>query len=256
MKRILPFLLLCLLALPAVAQTDTYTDDDDTEVAEQAGRSSRRRGDKAEPADRPVTKNKYNGFSGGMTVHLGYQHGIGSGFLNENKEEADLRSIAYGIGGMARIHLLHHIHVGAEGYVSTMPLKSQGDGSNIRSGWAGALCDYYVTLGRVQLMAGGTLGGGVQRNLHVLEDDNYPFLGDDFRDTWDKFFTFGNHTSTAPATYTRKNFFVFDPYVALEYTVTNRMHLLFKLDYMICSHQREFLTPSGPRLYIGVMFGH
>ena len=32
----------------------------------------------------------------------------------------------YGLGGALRVHLLNHIHVGAEGFVSTMPLMKTG----------------------------------------------------------------------------------------------------------------------------------
>lgn len=255
MNRFLYLLLTIFLTAPIVAQNVIDGEESEEQTVVQQKRSR-----KKEPQQNPaVTKTTYNGFSGGMMVHLGYQAGRGTGFptmVGDHAEETFLRSITYGIGGMARVHLLNHMHVGMEGYVSTMPLKSQGDGSNIRTGWGGALCDYFFTMGRCQFIAGGTLGGGAQRNLHVFNEENSTLIGENFRDTWDNFLTFASQQSTSPATYTKKSFFVFDPYVAIEYAVTNRIHMIFKLDYMLASHSRIFLTPSGPRLYVGFIFGH
>lgn len=229
MRRFGYFLVLILLAASAVAENVTaplLSDSDGPIYAEQ------------DDSKETGTKAIYNGFSGGMMLHVGYQAGRGAGFpeMGSNPaEETYLRSITYGIGGAARIQLIDHIHVGSEGYVSTMPLKSQGDDSNIRTGWGGVLCDYYFTLGRTQLIAGGSIGGGAQRNLHVFKE---------------------KETDISSATFAKKSFFVFDPYLAAEYALTTRIHLIFKLDYLIAIHQRSFLSPSGPRLYVGFMFGH
>lgn len=221
--------MLLFLAISAVAGNDTAplsNEPNEHTYTEQEG------------SKQPSTKAIYKGFSGGMMLHAGYLAGTGAGFPDEGSnpaEETYLRSITYGIGGAARIQLLDHMHVGSEGYVSTMPLKSQGDDSNIRTGWGGVLCDYYFTLGRTQLIAGGSIGGGAQRNLHVFKE---------------------KETDISSATFAKKSFFVFDPYLAAEYALTTRIHLIFKLDYLIAIHQRSFLSPSGPRLYVGFMFGH
>lgn len=261
MTRFLYLLMAIMLCLPAMAQSDT--SEENTEVqATTKKRSVFNRNDGNTFHDPEVTKTKFNGLSGGMMVHLGYQFGQGCGFptplslQQENAEEAYLRSITYGIGGMLRVHLFNHMHIGSEGYMSTMPLKSQGDGSNIRTGWGGILCDYYITIGRCQFIAGGTVGGGAQRNLHVFSEEDSKIIGENFRETWDNIFTYGSQESNSTACYCKKNFFVLDPYVAVEYAVTNRIHLIVKLDYLLASHNREFLTPSGPRLYVGFMFGH
>ncbi|MBQ0034136.1 MAG: hypothetical protein KBS77_02460 [Bacteroidales bacterium] len=256
MNRFIPFLIALSLALPIVAQNGTYEDD----IEEQQAQTTRVQLRKNRQQNTTVTKATYNGFSGGMMLHLGYQAGRGAGFpnqLTDPVEETVLRSITYGIGGMARVHLMRHMHVGMEGYVSTMPLKSQGDGSNIRSGWGGVLADYYTPISqRCQFIAGGTLGGGAQRNLHVFTEENSQIIGDSFQETWNNFIFHNRQESTSPASYTKRGFFVIDPYIALEYAVTDRIHMIFKLDYLLATHRQAFLTPSGPRLYIGFMFGH
>ena len=217
MRNLYFSLLLLLLPLFAFAQTDTTT-----------------------------TKKKIS-FSGGMMLHIGYQGGKGCGFIdNTTGQEQTLHSLTYGIGGQLRFHLLDHMHVGTEGYVSTMPLNKQGKESNIRTGWGGILCGYYTTFNRFQLMTGGTLGGGAQRSLHVFQPE-------------EKLTTATELTNESPihsSVFAKKSFFVFDPYIAIEYALTQRIHLIFKLDYMIAVHQQQFLTPSGPRLYVGFMFCH
>ena len=61
-------------------------------------------------------------------------------------------------------------------------------------------------------------------------------------------------------------FFFIDPYVGFEINLGNHMALLIRIDYMLpfgttSSKLTEnvkwsnFRTPSGPRLYVGIMFG-
>ena len=239
MRNLYFTLLLLLLPLFAFAQTDTTT-----------------------------TKKKFI-FSGGMMLHIGYQGGKGCGFLDDaTGQEQTLHSLTYGIGGQLRFHLMEHMHIGTEGYVSTMPLNRQGKESNIRTGWGGILCGYYTTFNRLQLMAGGTLGGGAQRSLHVFHTNEQAALGDalavnapfdDFSQTREGATAASHPQAETPihsSSFAKKSFFVFDPYMALEYALTQRIHLIFKLDYLIAVHQQQFLTPSGPRLYVGFMFCH
>ena len=74
--------------------------------------------------DSTTTKKKVS-FSGGMMLHIGYQGGKGCGFLDDAGEEKTLHSLTYGIGGQLRFHLLEHMHIGTEGYVSTMSFLSR-----------------------------------------------------------------------------------------------------------------------------------
>lgn len=198
----------------------------------------------------------FQGYSGGMMLHAGYQFGQGVGFQSENGTERDLRSLNYGIGGALRFHLFSHLRVGAEGYVSTMPLKSQGEGSNIRTGWGGVLADAYTKWGCVWPFIGGTIGGGAQRCTHVLSGEDNSIIGSNIKETWDNFKDYANSESTYPAEYTKRGFFAFDPFIGIEYAMTQKMHIVVKADYLICVHQKHFLTPSGPRLYVGFMFTH
>lgn len=179
----------------------------------------------------------FHGYAGGMMLHLGYQYGQSIGFADAIGDEQTLRSLTYGIGGALKIHLFSHWKVGAEGFVSTMPLRSQGDGSNIRTGWGGILNEAYLTCGKVQPFVGGTIGGGVQRTTHVYSD-------------------VAAAAPTFPADFTKRGLFVCDPYIGVDLAATQKLHILLRADWLLAFHHKQMITPTGPRLYLGLMFTH
>lgn len=204
------------------------------------------------------------GFSGGVMVHAGYlfsddptkvfsNTGLGSADYVKGLPKA---GVCYGIGGALRLHLIDHIHVGAEGFLSALPLTGVGKGSNVRAGWAGALVDYYTTWGsRVHPVAGMSLGGGTMKRLFVTD----PVTSGT-----------GESQTNYNASYVNTPFFYMDPYVGLEINLTDFMALLIRVDYMLPFGRTKsdlaslksdtkwsnFMTPSGPRLHIGIMFGN
>ena len=54
----------------------------------------------------------------------------------------------------------------------------------------------------------------------------------------------------------KQGFFYVTPYVGCDYCVTQKLHLTFRLDYMLAVHRSELIMPTGPRLYFGLMFTH
>lgn len=162
----------------------------------------------------------------------------------------------YGLGGALRCHLIDHIHLGAEGFVSTMPLMKTG--SNIRTGWGGALCDFYSNWGKVRPMIGLTVGGGSMKRLYVPDQTAVEQTS-----------TTDSTTTIYNSSYVKTPFFFIDPYVGMEIGLGNHMALLIRIDYMLPFNVHNtglaeagkqvkwenFVTPSGPRLYVGVMFG-
>lgn len=233
MRKIGIFLLL-MLSLSAWAQERT-TEEEKSHSEERTG--------------------VFRGYAGGMMLHMGYQYGQGVGFPNAANEETMLRSVTYGIGGALKIHLFKHWKVGAEGYVSTMPVKSQGDGSNIRVGWGGVLNEYYLTWGKIQPFIGGTIGGGAQRATHVYSDNatsEHPSI----KEAWESFKDYASSEATYPAQYTKRGMFVLDPCIGADIAATRKLHVVVKADWLIAIHQKQMLTPTGPRLYVGLMFTH
>lgn len=213
------------------------------------------------PAEQQKEKKKasdiFTGFSGGMMIHGGYlfsddprkvfsNEGLGS---DDYVKGLPKRGFCYGIGGALRIHLINHIHIGGEGFVSTMPLM--GTGSSVRSGWGGAFCDVYTTWGKVRPLIGMTIGGGSMSRLYVPDKAAIVTTSDS---------TFYN------ASYTKTPFFLLDPYIGIEIALKSHMALLIRIDYMLPFGKSKsrladnvkwsnFLSPTGPRLYIGFMFG-
>ena len=210
----------------------------------------------------------FTGFSGGMMLHAGYlfsddptkvfsNTGLGS---KDYVMGLPKSGACFGLGGALRVHLIDHIHLGAEGFVSTMPLM--GTGSNVRTGWGGALCDFYGNWGKVRPMIGMTVGGGSMKKLYVPAQDNVVQPTDPSNPA-DSTATIYN------SSFVKTPFFFLDPYVGMEIGLTNHIALLIRIDYMLPFniHNKglsevgqqvkwdHFVTPSGPRLYVGVMFG-
>ena len=216
----------------------------------------------AAPAKETKTKKSrsaseiFTGFSGGMLLHAGYLFSDSPDkvFSNTGLGSPDyIKALpkdgaCFGLGGALRCHLINHIHLGAEGYVSTMPLMKTG--SNIRTGWGGALCDFYTNWGKVRPMIGLGVGGGAMRRLFV--PDSPAVTSAD-----------STHYN---ASYTKTPFFYLDPYIGMEIGLNGHMAIMIRIDYMLPFgttnsnltgkvNWGNFMTPSGPRLYLGIMFG-
>ena len=206
----------------------------------------------------------FTGFSGGMLLHGGYlfaddptkvfsNTGLGSIDYVKGLPKSGL---CYGLGGLLRVHFLDHIHLGGEGYVSTLPLMSTG--SNIRSGWGGAFCDFYTNWGKTRPMIGLSVGGGAMKRLYVPDQDPVEDTG-----------STPEENTTYNSSYVKTPFFYMDPYIGMEISLTDHIALMLRIDYMLPFGRTSssltklgedvkwsnFMTPSGPRLYIGVMFG-
>ena len=66
-----------------------------------------------------IAKNKvYQGFSGGMMLHTGYQFGQDRHAPVAAGRSTSPQGATFGIGGALRVHLWQHLRTGFEGYVS------------------------------------------------------------------------------------------------------------------------------------------
>lgn len=209
----------------------------------------------AQVAPKEDKKHVVTGFSGGMMLHIGYAFAQSPNELFRNGSLQDVSGlpkdgVTLGLGGALRLHLINHIHLGAEGGMSAMPLKSNG--TSIRVGWGGALCDFYATVGKAQLFIGGIIGGGSSNRLFVPTTNEQ---------------TKGEQV-VYNASYTKTPFFLLDPYAGIEFAISPHVDMLIKIDYLLpfgngnkgidteTVRWSNFLSPSGPRLYAGFMFGH
>ncbi|MBR4264014.1 MAG: hypothetical protein IKQ48_05510 [Paludibacteraceae bacterium] len=193
-----------------------------------------------------IQKNKvYQGFSGGMMLHAGYLFGKDNNApVTTDGRSASPQGATIGIGGALRVHLWKYLRVGFEGFVSTMPSTLTDcnevlkPGSYVRSGCGGVLADCCWRLEKAWPYIGATIGGGSMKGLYILEGD---------QNSW---------TRDANSTFHKQSFFYVTPYVGCDYCLTRKVHITFRVDWMLAVHKSELLMPTGPRLYFGFMFTH
>lgn len=167
-------------------------------------------------------------FDGGMMLHAGYL----SGDIDALGYNA--KGMTYGIGGVLRFHIGNHLRVGGEGYVSN--LGQMGNGSYVRMGWGGIVADGCWSLGRWMPYAGLCVGGGNASTLLM-------FNGDD--SDW----------AMEPNAVLHNEMFMFlNPYLGLEYALTDAVHLTLKADRL--TPLAGEAVPTGVRLYLGFIFAH
>lgn len=187
----------------------------------------------------------YQGFSGGMMLHTGYLSGrdVHAPKAPDGRV-CSPQGAAFGIGGALRVHLWKHLRTGFEGYVSTLAGRMSDcrdilkDGSYVRMGCGGLLADCCWRLDKAWPYIGGAIGGGSMKGLYILDGD---------QNSW---------SQDANSTFHKQSFFYVTPYVGCDYCITSKVHLTFRVDWMLAFHKSELCLPTGPRLYFGFMFCH
>ena len=175
----------------------------------------------------------FNGYDGGMMLHLGY--------VSENVEAVDFKAggVTKGIGGAIRFHFGEHYRIGTEGYVSTLSLKKDlAKGSYIKTFWAGLINDFYWQFGKFMPYVGLNVGGGTLTDCFIFEGNNHDW----------------NQESSVIIN--KSAFVAIDPYIGCDYSLTDALHLTFKIDYLNGFNKSELYLPTGPRFYIGAIFFH
>ena len=187
----------------------------------------------------------YQGFSGGMMAHGGYLFGV-------NTEAPKMidgvvcspQGGTFGLGGALRVHLWNHLRIGGEGFVSTMNSGTTNmkhvlkEGSYIRTGFGGVAVDACWRKEKVWPYVGGSIGGGAMRSLYVLEGSQDDWVAEE-------------------AAYLHKTPFMYvNPYVGMDWCMTKKVHMTFRIDWMVALHKGDVVKPTGPRLLVGFMFCH
>mgnify|MGYP002559298107 CR=1 FL=1 len=192
-------------------------------------------------AERSNTKAKpleYRGFIGGMMIHTGYvsSRDFTVTSLSGQAHEFNASGAPFGIGGAAKFMFGKHLRIGAEGYVSTLGYGENG--SHTKTGWGGLLADCARDLGKFRLFAGGTIGGGSHTDITIVSPIADDYIAEEF------------------ISYRKYGFAALVPFIGAEYALTHKVSLVAKVDWMLnlSGRQDDFVT--GPRLYLGFMFGH
>jgi len=180
----------------------------------------------------------YRGFIGGMMIHSGYVSSKNATFSIAGTQESRtmrIKGVPAGIGGAIKLMFGKHLRIGGEGYVSNLTYGDYGSHANI--GWGGILADGAWRLGKWNLFAGGLFGGGSARNVTLLGP-----AGDDY--------------VTDNVSYRKYGFLAAAPFAGAEYAVGRRINIVMKIDYVfnLTNPQDDFVT--GPRIFLGFMFGH
>lgn len=190
----------------------------------------------------------YSGYQGGMMLHMGYVQSRHFQFNDLSGaslcDPYKLNGVAYGIGGAIRIGFGKYLRVGMEGYVSS---HSYGpNASSAKIGWGGLLLDSHWKFNKVTLFVGGVIGGGSYTHLTLIDKDpNNPAgnYADDYI------------IENQYASYRHYPFLAIDPFIGIEYAMTKRIGLVAKIDYMLNATNWTDDYATGPRFFIGFMFG-
>jgi hypothetical protein len=187
----------------------------------------------------------YQGFSGGMMGHVSYLFGVNPDApMTPEGVLCSPQGGSFGLGGALRVHLWKHLRVGGEGFVSTMNSGATNmkhilqEGSYIRTGWGGLIVDACWRKEKVWPYIGGSIGGGAMRSLYVLKGN---------QDDW---------VAEEVAWLHKTSFFYVNPYVGVDWCMTQKVHMTFRADWLLALNKRDLVMPTGPRLLIGFMFCH
>ena len=186
----------------------------------------------------------FQGCSGGMMVHAGYLFGQPAGATLPTGEQVSMQGLTYGLGGSMRVNLMKHLRIGCEGFSSNVKsgVSDQHDflqkGSYIRTGWGGVIADACWRMEKVWPYIGGSVGGGAMRTLSIVDGS---------QDDWQ---------AEGTAILHKQGFGYVNPYVGMDYCITKRIHATFRLDWMLAFANKQLVFPTGPRLYVGIMFCH
>ena len=179
-----------------------------------------------------------------MMLHAGYLFGENTGAVLPSGESISPQGMTRGLGGSMRVHLMKHLRVGCEGFSSTMKsgVTDKRDvlqsGSYVRTGWGGILADACWRGKKWWPYIGGSVGGGAMRSLYIVEGNE------------------GDWNAEQTAVFHKQGFGYVNPYVGVDYCITKRIHATFRLDWMLAFAKDQLILPTGPRLYVGILFCH
>lgn len=177
----------------------------------------------------------FKGYSGGMFLQMGYVKSPEFNVYNFAGDAIPVRveGMSTGIGGKLGFFINQYMRVGIEGYATTTRYGEFH--SSYKVGWGGALVEFVYPTKHVMPFVGITLGGGSVSHMILLEKNNDDFDADQI-------------------VYKEQGIFVINPAIGIEYFVSRRISLIFKVDYMISGSKQRLDFATGPRAYIGVHF--
>ena len=200
-------------------------------------------------ADSVVVKKRssmaYNGYQGGMMFNVGYVQSREFQFQDNNGlplgQSHRLSGASMGLGGALRVGFGKYLRVGIEGYVSTLKYKPQGSSAKI--GWGGLLLDSHWHIKKFTIFTGGVIGGGSYTHITMIDKMGVSNVDNDYV------------VENQYVSYRHYPFLAVVPFVGMEYSLTKRISVVAKIDYMLNVTNWADDYVAGPRFFVGFMFG-
>ena len=184
---------------------------------------------------------RFRGYTGGMMLHSGYIFSRPFGIYSTAAlplGTMQIRGAAFGIGGHVKFAFgtpTDMLRIGAEGHSSNVSYRPSPSYSH--TGWGGLLVDYiHRSKGRVHPFIGCLIGGGGVKN-HIIAEGST----DDF-------------VTEPQAAMHRYAFMAVAPFVGMEVSLTPKLSLVVKADWLLNVSCRQNDFSSGLRLYVGILF--
>ncbi len=187
------------------------------------------------------TEFRFRGYIGGMMLHSGYIFSRPFGIYSTAAlplGTMQIRGAAFGIGGHVKFAFgtpTDMLRIGAEGHSSNVNYTPSP--SDAHTGWGGILVDYIRrTKGRVHPFVGCVIGGGGVKN-HIIAEGST----DDF-------------VTEPQAAMHKYAFMAIAPFLGIEVSLTPKLSLVLKTDWLLNATGPQNDFSNGPRLYVGMLF--
>ena len=179
----------------------------------------------------------YKGYSGGMFVHTGYVQSKSFSVYDEkdNEIKTQIKGATFGLGGKMSVYLNTYFRLGGEGYFSSCQYGATKN--SCRIGWGGVHFDGVFPVKKWAPFAGITIGGGNITHFICIEKPQ-------------------NNKKAFSTVFFKNPLCIINPAIGADFYVSNRISLLFKIDYMFSIYKPEPSYPQGFRFYFGVHFYH
>ena len=184
---------------------------------------------------------RFRGYIGGMMLHTGYIFSKPFDILSPSGQSLGTMQIkggATGIGGHVKFAFgtpSDMLRIGAEGHSSNV--RYSPSHSYAHTGWGGIILDYiHRTEGRVHPFLGCLIGGGGVKNHIIIQGSTSDYV---------------TEQQSAMHKYA---FMAIAPFLGIEVSLTPKLSLVIKTDWLLntANSQRDFT--SGPRIYAGILF--
>ena len=184
---------------------------------------------------------RFRGYTGGMMLHSGYIQSHPFDIYSTaaiHLGTMQIKGGATGIGGHVKFAFgtpTDMLRIGAEGHSSNVSYRPSPSYSH--TGWGGLLVDYiHRSKGRVYPFIGCLIGGGGVKN-HIIAEGST----DDF-------------VTEPQAAMHRYAFMAVAPFAGMEVSLTPKLSLVVKADWLLNVSCRQNDFSSGLRLYVGILF--